>query len=113
MRHFEIVFAIASLLFVASCASRPQGYLKYEDVPTVTPYHTNEIANSVYRLGYSFGYEDFMATHAKRQRQMTSDPAEAERDGYLAGVAAAYEVWDRKRQEYWRTNTVPFWRDLK
>jgi hypothetical protein len=113
MRHFETVSVIASLLFVAGCASRPQGYLNYEHVPTVTPYQTNEVANSVYRLGYSFGYEDFMAMHAKRQRQVISDPAEAERDGYLAGVAAAYDVWDRQRQEYWRTNTVPFWGDLK
>ena len=102
-----MVSVIVSLLFVVSCTSRPPRYQKDANVPKVTPYHTNEVANGVYRLGYSFGYEDFMAAHAKRRTRLMLDPGEAERDGYLAGVAAAYAVWDRQWQEYWRTNTPP------
>jgi len=74
---------------MAGCASRPKEYLKYDTVPTVTPYHTNDMANSVYRLGYSFGYQDFMASHAERKTRIMLDPPTAEREGYLAGVAAA------------------------
>jgi len=81
-------------------------HLKYEDVMVLSP-STNEVVNGVYRIGYTFGYEDFMASHAREKTRLMLDPPEAERDGYLAGVAAAYDVWHRRWQEYWRTNTTP------
>jgi len=105
MQRLKSIFVLISLSCVVGCASRPQSYLKYEDVPTVTPYHTNEVAEAVYRTGYAFGYEDFMASHAKQKTRLPEDPPQAERDGYLAGVAAAYDLWDRHWQEFWRTNT--------
>jgi hypothetical protein len=97
------LYALASLISLAGCASRPRDYLKAEDVPSVTPHHTNDVANSVYRFGYVKGYDDFMACRSGRKWSLLMDPLEAERDGYLAGVAAAY---DRYWQQFWRTNTI-------
>ena len=108
MRHLSIIFVLLSLLCIMGCASRPESYLKSEDVPTVTPYHTNEVVEGIYRFEYAVGYEDFMSLHAKQKTRLPMGvPPEAERAGYLAGVAAAYDVWDARWREYWQTNTAP------
>jgi hypothetical protein len=107
MRYLTHISLLVSLSCVLGCASRPKEYLKYDDVPKITPYHTDEVAEAVYRMGFAFGYNDFMASHAKRKTRLGLDPPQAERDGYLAGVAAAYDAWDKHWQEYWRTNSAP------
>jgi hypothetical protein len=104
MKHKVAIFGTVLVLIAPGCVSRPPDYVRGEDVPTSTPWHTNDVAYSVYQLGYVSGYDDFMARHAKQKGRMMAAPSQAERDGYLAGVAAAYDAWDNHWQEYWLTN---------
>ncbi len=64
--------------------------------PKSTPYGTNDVAfDSTYRIAHVLGYNDFMAGRGSQPDRypLSGGAARAERDGYLAGAAAAFDAW--------------------
>jgi hypothetical protein len=104
MRPRTFTSTVGLLFLIAGCASRPANYTREEDIPTTTSWHTNEVAYAAFRFGYASGYNEYMRAHAADKGRIMWSPDQPVRDGYLAGVAAAYDVWDKHWQEYWRTN---------
>jgi hypothetical protein len=101
-----ITVAILAALTAAGCASQHHfSRFAFEDsklLPQMTPYDTNDVARSDYRLAYTFGYQDFLRAQGDRDLWIFNESQGAGRDGYLAGVAAAFEA----RAEYWRTTAA-------
>lgn len=87
--------AYAVCLFICGCTlhrNRAEG--AWSEVE-VTPYDTNSMLRATYRIAHIMGYNDFVSRRgaALEKYPESGDAATAERDGYLAGIAAAYDTW--------------------
>jgi hypothetical protein len=110
MKLHTIIFVVA-LLCVCGCASHSRSrdmVEKFYREPAVPPAYTNAWTHASYVIAHIYGFNDFMALRGS-QPDWTYGPGgvtleiqAAERDGYLAGVTAAFDAW----QQYSRTNQV-------
>ena len=100
-----MIFLSVGVLWITGCASPRLSQFKFtseEQLPKVTPYDRDELARLTYLFAYTSGYKDFLKERGDEIYHPPGTVAPAERDGYLAGVAAAFDA----RTEYYRTNTT-------
>ncbi len=98
------IFPIILLALVAlGCSSQRPSPLPLASNPEFlstpeTPYGTNAAYGDTYLVAHEIGRQDFMRTLGKKLERNTAsgDLARAQRDGYLAGVAQAYDEWQRR-----------------
>ncbi len=106
MRHTQVILAVLAAFLFSGCASHHHfSRFRFEDkklLPQRTPYDTNDVARLDFTLAYTFGYQDFLRAQGDRDLWIFDEPEGPGRDGYLAGVAAAFEA----RAQYWQTNTA-------
>ena len=106
MRSIQVSLAVLVAFAICGCASHHHfSRFRFENrklLPQTTPYDTNAVARSDYRLAYTFGYQDFLRAQGDRDLWIFDEPQGPGRDGYLAGIAAAFNA----RAEYWRTNSA-------
>jgi len=111
MKYVQILLAIVALQVLCGCASRVryrelQAFYIKPSVPAM--YATNAWLNAGYAVANIEGFNAFMARRAKHPaddwvvKGLTSEAISADRDGYLAGVAAAYDAW----LAYAKTNAI-------
>jgi hypothetical protein len=96
------------LALTAGCASRKPGWSheqpswsRYSE-PAITPHDTNHWTRVMFLLFHEVGYKEFAETHLDKIDSPVPEGAleAAARDGYAAGVAAAFSEWNA----YWTTN---------
>ena len=107
MKRFFTSILLVVLLALCSCASRSRGRQMIEKFfaePSVPATYTTNLLRFEYVMGHIEGFNSFMMDKGNQPEPyihwFTEETFAAERDGYLAGVAAAYDAW----LHYSRTN---------
>ncbi len=106
MRYANSILIAVIVLCGFGCTPRQHfSRFRFDDkslLPKTTPYDTNDVLRLSYQFAYTWGYQDFLRAYGDRRVWIYDDTS---RDGYLAGIAAAFKA----RDEYWNTNAA----DLK
>ncbi|MGC3960657.1 MAG: hypothetical protein QM813_22800 [Verrucomicrobiota bacterium] len=109
MKPLLSLFLAVIILSMCSCASRSRYRAMqkfYTEPPVPMAYDTNAWIRLGYVAAHIEGFNAYMAGRGNRPdpavQSLTVEALAADRDGYLAGVAAAYDAW----LQYSRTNAV-------
>src|SRR2546425_11130177 len=97
MKLLLTLFLVVALLPLCSCASRSRSRQMIEQFftePKVPSSYSTNALRLGYVVAYIAGFNSFMAERGNRadpySTWLTAEALAAERDGYLAGVAAGY-----------------------
>ena len=109
MKLLLTLYFVVALLPLCSCALRSRSRQMIERFftePSVPSTYSTNALRLGYVVAYIEGFNSFMVGRGNRPDPyatwLTEQALAAERDGYLAGVAAAYDAW----LHYSQTNAV-------